>query len=64
MAKFDSKSFNPQAFKYSVQRAPRTRLNEIRKSRALTGNSEIRAVFTSQNGHRLRADRHARSAGR
>ena len=50
MAKFDSKSFNPQAFKYSVQRAPRTRLNEIRKSRALTGNSEIRAVFTSQNG--------------
>lgn len=48
--KFDSKSFNPQAFKYSVDRVPRTRLNEMRKSRALAGNPDIRAVFSSQNG--------------
>ena len=41
--KFDAKSFNPQAFKYTVDRVPRTRLNEIRKSRALTGNSDLRA---------------------
>lgn len=33
--KFDAKSFNPQAFKYAVDRIPRTRLNEMRKSRAL-----------------------------
>lgn len=48
--KFDSKSFNPQAFKYSVDRVPRTRLNEMRKSRALAGNPDIQAVFSSQNG--------------
>ena len=48
--KFDAKSFNPQAFKYTVDRVPRTRLNEIRKSRALTGNSDIRNVFSAQNG--------------
>ena len=48
--KFDSKSFNPQAFKYSVDRVPRTRLNEMRKSRALAGNPDIRDVFSSQSG--------------
>ena len=26
--KFDAKSFNPQAFKYTVDRVPRTRLND------------------------------------
>ena len=29
-AKFDAKSFNPQAFKYRADRIPRTRLNEMR----------------------------------
>lgn len=48
--KFDAKSFNPQAFKYLVDRAPRTRLNELRKSRVLAGNPDIREVFTSQDG--------------
>ena len=48
--KFDSKSFNPQAFKYKADRIPRTRLNEIRKSKVLTGNPDIREVFGSQNG--------------
>ena len=48
--KFDAKSFNPQAFKYRADRIPRIRLNEMRKSRVLTGNPDIRAVFTSQDG--------------
>lgn len=50
MAKFDAKSFNPQAFKYKADRIPRTRLNEMRKSRVLAGNPDIRAVFTTQGG--------------
>lgn len=48
--KFDAKSFNPQAFKYAVDRIPRTRLNEMRKSRALAGNPDIRDVFSTQGG--------------
>lgn len=48
--KFDAKSFNAEAFKYAVGRVPRTRLNEIRKSRVLAGNPDIREVFASQNG--------------
>ena len=50
MAKFDAKSFNPQAFKYRADRIPRTRLNEMRKSKVLAGNPDIRAVFTTQDG--------------
>lgn len=48
--KFDAKSFNPQAFKYKADRIPRTRMNEMRKSRVLTGNPDIHAVFTTQDG--------------
>lgn len=48
--KFDAKSFNPQAFKYKADRIPRTRLNEIRKSRVLAGNPDIRDVFSTQGG--------------
>lgn len=48
--KFDAKSFNPEAFKYKADRIPRARLNEIRKSRVLVGNPDIREVFASQNG--------------
>jgi len=48
--KFDAKSFNPQAFKYRADRLPRTRLNEMRKSRVLAGNPDIRSVFTTQDG--------------
>ena len=47
---FDAKSFNPQAFKYRADRLPRTRLNEMRKSRVLAGNPDIRNVFTTQDG--------------
>ncbi len=47
---FDSKSFNPEAFKYMVGRVPNLKMNEIKKSRALVGNPDIKAVFSSQNG--------------
>ena len=49
-SKFDAKSFNPEAFKYMVGRIPNLTLNALKKSRALAGNPDIRAVFTSQNG--------------
>lgn len=49
-AKFNAKSFNPEAFKYSVNRVPNLKMNEIRKSKALVGNPDIRSTFTSQNG--------------
>ena len=49
-SKFDAKSFNPQAFQYRVDRVPRTRLNEMRKSRILAGNPDIRNLFTTQDG--------------
>lgn len=49
-AKFDSKSFNAEAFKYIVSRVPNLKLDQIRKSRALVGNPDIRDVFSSQNG--------------
>lgn len=49
-SKFDSKSFNPQAFKYMVGRIPNLKTNELKKSRALAGNPDIRGVFSSQNG--------------
>lgn len=48
--KFDAKSFNPQAFKYRADRIPRTRLNEMRKSKVLAGNPDIRTLFTTQDG--------------
>lgn len=48
--KFDAKSFNPEAFKYMVGRVPNLKMNEIKKSRALAGNPDIRDVFASQNG--------------
>lgn len=48
--KFDAKSFNAEAFKYAVDRIPRTRLNEMRKSKVLTGDPDIREVFASQSG--------------
>lgn len=49
-SKFDSKSFNPEAFKYKVDRAPNLKMNELKKSRALAGDPDIRGVFASQDG--------------
>lgn len=34
-AKFDSKSFNPEAFKYLRERVPNLKMNELLKSRAV-----------------------------
>lgn len=48
--KFDAKSFNPQAFKYMAGRVLNLHMYEIKKSRALAGNPDIKAVFSSQNG--------------
>ena len=50
MAQFDSKSFNEKAFKYSVDRIPNLKTNEMRKSKALVPNPDIKAAFASQNG--------------
>lgn len=49
-SKFDSKSFNPEAFRYMVGHVPNLKLNEIKKSRALAANPDIRAVFSNENG--------------
>lgn len=48
--KFDSKSFNAEAFKYMTGRVPNLKMNEIKKSRALSGDPDIRNVFQAQNG--------------
>lgn len=49
-SKFDAKSFNAEAFKYMVGRVPDLRKNELRKSKAITGDGDIRSVFASQDG--------------
>lgn len=50
MAKFDSKSFNPQAFGKYIDTLPKTKKNELIKGGILRGNSEIREAFSSQTG--------------
>lgn len=48
--KFDAKSFNPEAFKYLVDRIPNLKTNELKKSRAMADNAEIKALFSAQDG--------------
>ena len=48
MAKFDSKSFNPEAFGTYVDRVPNTKKNELIRSKALRGNKQIKDAFSSQ----------------
>ncbi len=48
MPKFDSKSFNPQAFGKYVERIPNTKKNELVNSKALRGNKDIADSFSSQ----------------
>lgn len=50
MAKFNSKTFNPEVFGKYVGRIPQTKRNELVKSKALKGNSDIRNAFSSQTG--------------
>lgn len=47
MGKFDSKSFNEKNFKYSVEhtRIPNLKTNELKKSKALKGSTDIKEVF-------------------
>ena len=50
MAKFDSKSFNPQAFGAYVKRIPNVTRTELAKSRAVGANEQARAALSSQTG--------------
>lgn len=50
MAKFDSKSFNPQAFGAYVNRIPNTKKSELAKSKAVGTNEQARASLSSQTG--------------
>ncbi len=50
MAKFNSKTFNPEVFGKYISRIPQTKKNELIKSRALRGNTEIRNAFSNQTG--------------
>lgn len=47
---FDAKSFNPQAFKYGVDRVPNLKTNELIKSRAITRRPDFKDVMNAQNG--------------
>ena len=48
--KFDSKSFNPEAFGIYMENVPNLKRNELIKSRALKGNQQIKALFSNQTG--------------
>lgn len=50
MAKFDSKSFNPQAFGKYVDRIPNTKKNELAKSGAVGANQNARDALANQSG--------------
>ncbi len=50
MAKFDSKSFNPQAFGKYIDILPKIKKNELIKGGILKQNSEIKEAFSSQTG--------------
>ena len=46
MAKFDSKSFNPQAFGAYVDRVPNTKKTELAKSGAVGSNEQARTALS------------------
>ena len=50
MAKFDSKTFNPEAFGAYVKRIPNVTKNELAKSGAIGSNEQARAALSSQTG--------------
>ncbi len=50
MAKFDSKSFNPQAFGAYVNRIPNVTKNELAKSGAVGTNEQAKAALNNQTG--------------
>lgn len=48
--KFDSKSFNPEAFGHYVDRIPNVKKTELAKSRAVGANENARAALATQTG--------------
>ena len=50
MAKFDSKTFNPEAFGAYVERVPNVTKNELAKSGAVGSNEQAREALSSQTG--------------
>lgn len=50
MAKFDSKSFNAQAFGAYVKRIPNPKKNELAKSGAVGSNEQAKVALSSQTG--------------
>lgn len=50
MSKFDSKSFNPQAFGHYVNRIPNTTKTELAKSGAVGSNENARNALATQTG--------------
>lgn len=50
MAKFDSKTFNPQAFGAYVKRIPNVTKSELAKSGAVGTNEQARAALSNQTG--------------
>lgn len=48
--KFDSKSFNPEAFGSYVETLPQPNKNELVKSRVIVANAEIKNLLSSQTG--------------
>lgn len=49
-AKFDSKSFNPQAFGKYMETVPKVRTNALINSGVFKGNAEISEMFANQTG--------------
>lgn len=50
MARFNEKEFNPQAFGKYAENVPKLRKNELVRSQALVGSSDIKSLFSSQTG--------------
>ena len=50
MSKFNTKTFNAEAFGAYVDRIPQLKKSELIRSKALRGNSEIKRAFSSQTG--------------
>jgi len=50
MTKFDSKTFNPEAFGMYIDTIPALKRNELLKSGAIRPNSQIKNSFSSQTG--------------
>lgn len=48
--KFDAKSFNPEVFAKYMRSVPDVKRNKLLESGAISGNAELRSLFSSQTG--------------